>query len=106
MRISNYEAHEYVSQRIPFEGSNLFAEFHHNGAYVVYSYGRHFPIYAFVDGQWFGNRDKYSRSTTRHQNQARPVWDSSKIWWLDTTWMRRVIAEGVSAIVKNRILGR
>jgi len=105
MKIANHKAHEYTKQRVPFRGSNLFAENAPNGAYVVYSYGRHFPIYAFVDGQWFANKDKYSRSTTRHQSQARPVWEGDKMRWLSTKAMKCLVENGVAGLTKARLLG-
>jgi hypothetical protein len=42
--------------------------------YIVYSYGDHFPIYVYdhAAGMWFGNDDKYSPTTSRHQTYARP----------------------------------
>ena len=43
----------------------------------MYSYGEHFPIYVAEVGDngevhWYENDGKWSRSTTRHQQQARP----------------------------------
>lgn len=72
-RVSNKGCGKYTAERIPFQGSNLFAEDHPN-LYVVYSYGKHFPMYVYDKevNQWFGNKDKYSPSTTRQQSQAYP----------------------------------
>lgn len=70
-RTSNKYAKDYVRQRKEFKGSNLFAK-HVNNFYVVYSYGEHFPIYAYDKQKqvWYKNRDKYSVSTSRHQSQC------------------------------------
>jgi hypothetical protein len=91
MKTSNNKARALVVDRKDFKGSNLFAETW-RGIYAVYSYGYHFPIYAFVDGKWYANEDKYSRSTTRHQSQARPEWQGEKMEWVCTRELQRLIA--------------
>ena len=30
-------------------------------------------MYAYKAGQWYANRDKYSRTTSKHQSQCRPT---------------------------------
>lgn len=86
MRIANKAAASMVANRRPFEGSNMFARERHvvqsnTDLYIVYSYGEHFPMYiAETDTEtkttrWYGNVNKYSRSTTRHQSQARPPYE-------------------------------
>lgn len=72
MRIANENARKFVDDCISFRGSNLFGEIKRLGLYVVYSYGYHFPIYAKINGFWYGNKDKYSVSTSKHQSQACP----------------------------------
>lgn len=107
MKIANKNASGYVANRQAFQGSNMFAEVSQYG-YVVYSYGKHFPMYICLHpgGQdiWFANRDKRSRTTTRHQSQARPTWDGTKMHWLSTEWMRRIADGGYTAVVKYRIM--
>lgn len=105
-RIANQKAHEHVSRREPFKGSNLYAEYRTVKqdsfreairealgepleVYAVFSYGEHFPIYAFRAGQWFRNKDKYSVTTSKHQSQARP-WDVSHFTDLDTDGIKAV----------------
>ena len=70
-RIPNREAKTYVARRTPFMGSNLYAV-HQGDLYVVYSYGRHFPlaVYDSDTALWYGNSDKYSRSTARHKSHC------------------------------------
>jgi hypothetical protein len=70
---SNKQAGQHVTNKEPFKGSNTWGEWIKD-LYVVYSYGRHFPMYVWDEklGMWFGNEDKYSRSTTRQQGQLRP----------------------------------
>lgn len=67
--------------------------------YVVYSYGTHFPMYIYdkTTGQWYGNSDKYSPTTTRHQSAACPLDIRHTIIWLDTNKMIAVARYGVFA---------
>lgn len=82
MRVNNSDAAHHVRGREDFTGSNMFGV-NHRHVYVVYSYGKHFPMYLYDNqsGRWVGNSDKYSRSTTRHQSQTRP-YDIDK--WVTT----------------------
>ena len=72
MKISNRNARCYVMDRKPFTANNIFAEIV-NDVYIVYSYGYHFPMYVNFDGVWYENADKYSVTTSKHKNQARPL---------------------------------
>ena len=72
MRTSNGKCSNQTTTRTPFIANNLFAEITSNGIYVVYSYGYHFPMYVYTLGTWYVNSDKYSVSTSKQQNQARP----------------------------------
>ena len=70
-RTSNIKSRELTSQRIPFIANNLFAESHGEN-YYVFSYGHHWILYAYVDGIWYENIDKYSTTTSKHKSQSRP----------------------------------
>ena len=81
MKTSNKACRSQVQQRNAFTASNIFAEYvtrnadgstPHTCRYVVYSYGKHFPMYIYEGGAWYANIDKYSPSTSRHQSQANP----------------------------------
>jgi hypothetical protein len=90
MRIANKNASGYISQRIDFEGSNIFSKNltteingnqDNNGnniyreklnSYIVYSYGYHFPMFIYINNKWFENSDKYSRTTSKQQAQSNP----------------------------------
>ena len=92
-RIANKNAQEYVDRAEPFQGSNLFGEYDgsdegSNTPYVVYSYGYHFPMFIFINGHWYENSDKYSRSTSKQQSQARPTMKTIK---LNTDDMRKLL---------------
>lgn len=71
MRTTNAKSHEQTTRRETFKANNLFAEIQ-NGHYVVYSYGYHFPIYAYINGTWIKNVDKYSVTTSKQMTQSKP----------------------------------
>lgn len=73
-RTSNHKAHELVIAREPFKGSHTFAEWNGRGQYVVFSYGRHFPLFVYdsTTREWYQNSDKYSRTTSKHKVQLHP----------------------------------
>ena len=94
--IANRDVRSYVNARDEFKTNNgtIFATTNRRtGLYVVFSYGHHFPMYAYDPDaqQWFGNLDKYSSTTSRHQNHARPDAD---IHWLDTDDMSQLFSKG------------
>ena len=96
-RVSTKQARQYVLRHEEFNsgtsgygnrGCALYARWRTLGPdelhrlYVVYSYGTHFPIYIFDPKAecWYGNKDKYSPTTSRHQSATMPF---SDIVWLD-----------------------
>lgn len=74
IRTSNINGRQLVQEKKEFKGSSTFGE-ELDGVYKVYSYGYHFPIYAFKDGIWYKNIDRYSQSTSKHQSQLCPSVD-------------------------------
>lgn len=88
MRIANKDCGRFVRGGKPFIGNNLFAELGDNGAYVVYSYGHHFPLYAKISGKWYGNKDKYSVTTSKHKSQASP---GVEVCWVSTKQLQDII---------------
>lgn len=70
--MSNRDAKSYVNSMKTFKANNLFAEYD-GQTYVVYSYGRHHPLYAYKDGTWYENDDRVSVTTSKHRNQSRPL---------------------------------
>lgn len=107
-RIANKAAREYVRRRAPFRGSNMYAEERVLGEsviYTVYSYGEHFPMYiaettADNHTHWYANQEKFSQSTTRHQSQARPSYDT-QIIPMDTDDMKILARGGLMALVRE-----
>ena len=67
IRVANKDAALYVNNRDEFTGSNTYGEQVTRDMYAVFSYGAHFPMYIYHFGEWFGNSDKYSPSTSKHQ---------------------------------------
>lgn len=106
-RLRNRDVNRYVNARTEFTTINktLYGEWRRNAygsQYVVYSYGPHFPMYVFDDStfKWFGNEDKYSSTTSRHQGYARP----SRIdAWVDTDTIKRIAVYGVVGAVEQRL---
>ena len=89
MRVANKDSATAVLRQLEFTGSNLFGE-HSENTYAVYSYGYHFPIYALVGGVWYGNKDKYSPSTSKQQTQSNPGCVDE---WVDTNTLTKLIKE-------------
>ncbi len=105
MKITNRDARKFVQQRLPFQGSNLFAHTRtsEDGTtwYVVYSYGPHHPLFVWADGIWFENEDRFSVTTSKHRSQTHPLCPTVP---LSTEWMQRLARGGYWAIAKERIL--
>ena len=107
LKLSNATCRDAVSRRLPFKGNNLWGEWEGSKplyCFVVYSYGKHFPLWVYdplVD-QWFGNADQYSRTTSKHRSQSQPSTDSSK--WYDTETMVRLTYGGYKQLASDRVL--
>ena len=110
-KITNAQAKLYIERKEEFKTGNetIFGEFYEGdtdqsipAVYVVYSYGKHFPMWVYDYGadQWYGNQDKYSRTTTKHQSITKP---QNIHQWLDTATLKRVINLGISGVVAHRM---
>jgi hypothetical protein len=86
------EMRREVEGRRVFKGNSVFSEVTEN-FYTVYSYGYHFPMYVYdyALGDWIGNSDKYSTSTSRQQSKCRP---NNVRHWLDTSELKHMIPMG------------
>lgn len=78
MKVSNASARAQVQARIPFEGNNTFGEYL-GAAYVVFSYGNHWPLFVYIDGTWYENQERYSNTTSKHRSQLHPLEDTEKV---------------------------
>ena len=72
-RVANKDCRSYVERKEEFNGSNLYAR-NIGKIYVVYSYGKHYPMFLFRKENWYENSDGYSVSTRKHHGQARPMY--------------------------------
>lgn len=107
-RIANRDMGEYVRHMIEFKNNNnsVYATTVTSSQglgpiYVVYSYGTHFPMYAWEKGKWYGNKDKYSRTTSCHQSLCNP--SSGSIFWMSTERMIDIISRGYNGMVAARL---
>lgn len=92
MQTANKSCRHLVESRTPFKAHNLFAEMA-NGFYVVYSYGHHWPLWAFDGQTWYENIERYSVTTSRQKSQTRP---SILTFKLSCLGMRDLITRGVA----------
>jgi hypothetical protein len=75
MKIANKNARDYVLKKVNFEGSNLRGQWE-GSLYIVYSYGWYaIIIWDSVAQEWLINKNKYSRSTSRHISNCLPYED-------------------------------
>lgn len=98
-RIANKNASSCVRRRQEFKGSNLFGTYL-DDRYVVYSYGEHWPLFVHINGAWFENQDKYSRTTPKQKRQAHPDAGTVK---LSTEQMISVAQKGIVGYVAERM---
>jgi len=78
MRVSNGSCGEMVKKLKPFKANNLFSEIV-GEFYVVFSYGKHWPMFAHKDGKLYENNESYSVTTSKHRGQAHPHADTIKM---------------------------
>ena len=71
MKVRNRVCSPVVTRQEAFTGSNLSGVEVTDTLYVVYSYG-YYPLWACIEGQWFGHKSKYSKTTSAHQSGSRP----------------------------------
>ena len=106
IRCNNADMWRYTTTKEPFKNNNDTCYSSTFGAklYVVYSYGAHFPIYIYdyEAGKWYGNQDKYSHTTTRHQTLAQPR--QCQIEWVDRILMIQIVSfRGMAGAVATRM---
>jgi len=110
MKIANRSARSFVQQQLPFEGSNLFATWFcvnpssgdpMDFGYVVYSYGKHWPLFIHINGVWFENEERHSVTTSKHRSQTHPHCDTTL---LSLSAMQRLLRGGFRELVRVRIL--
>lgn len=104
-KTTNAQARSLVLRKEEFKTGNGTIIGSHDIAantYVVYSYGTHFPMYVYdyTTEQWFGNSDRYSRTTSKHQSTCRPP-DVAE--WYPTHTMQQIAMFGIAGAVQHRM---
>lgn len=107
-RINNRDSSKYVSHLKEFRGSNMYAlHLHGNNkhTYVVYSYGVHWPMWVYDYGtrEWYGMKDKFSRTTSKQQGQSHPDVSDKNIHWFDEAMMLKIAAHGYNGTIADRL---
>ena len=105
-RLANNELRGPIKRREMFQtNSGSVFPLRTGSLYVVYSYGEHFPMWVY-DGHlnlWFGNSDRYSVTTSKHQTQTRP---DVTMTMCDTRTLKQIIAWGGYTDYTAAIVGR
>lgn len=108
-RINGRTARPYVQQKQAFKNSNnqLYAEWLDapDGSlarYVVYSYGRHWPLFIYVPhvSTWFENKDRCSTTTSKHRTFTHPHCDTVS---LTCEQMKLLDRLGYSSLIFDRL---
>ena len=75
-KVTNNTAYEYASAKMPFKGSNIEGQWNVNNNndwyYVITSYGW-YPVFLFINGQWYRTLETYSSSTRKQMSQVNPI---------------------------------
>ena len=82
--ITNCQIPNLVERKAEFKTGNGYrVRVQQGSVYAVYSYGFHFPVAAFINGEWYVNetataRDHFTASglVRRHRGSGRPVSNS------------------------------
>ena len=75
-KVTNNTAYEYATAKMPFKGSNVEGQWDVNNKnewyYVITSY-EWYPIFLFINNQWYRTLETYSNSTSKQMNHVNPV---------------------------------
>lgn len=75
-KVTNNTAYEYATAKMPFKGSNVEGQWDVNNKnewyYVITSY-EWYPIFLFINNQWYRTLETYSNSTAKQMNRVNPV---------------------------------
>lgn len=118
-KVTNNTAYEYATAKMPFKGSNLEGLWNSNSNndwyYVIKSWGW-YPVFLFINNQWYRTLDTYSSSTRKQMSQVNPIkYDSNlnaNVMLVTQDEMERLIdgryniervkTDRVSSFVKNK----
>ena len=75
-KVTNNTAYEYATAKMPFKGSNIEGQWNVNDNndwyYVITSYGW-YPVFLYINNQWYRTLETYSSSTRKQMSQVNPV---------------------------------
>jgi len=107
MKTSNKACRAQVQNRNAFTANNIFAEYITTNAdlsplttcrYVVYSYGKHWPLFIYEGGHWYANIDKYSPTTSKHFTQANPCTGQTQAIPMTKPQMLQIVRYGIDGL--------
>lgn len=77
---------------------------HFGGAYAVLSYGDHWfhYVYDYYTTRWYGNAERYSRTTTKHLSELQPV-DARHITWTTNDELRNIYTDAAVKEIIRRL---
>jgi hypothetical protein len=61
-------------------------------------------MFIYDSGKWYGNKDKYSRSTSKQYSQLHPLTDG--VQYFDTADMESIAYRGFIGLLTKRLTGR
>ena len=84
MQVRNMDAAPMVARFEIFTASHIFSREYvkrGDGLYAVFSYRETWPMFVFhkASGVWYENSDKFGVTTSKQQNQMRPVNNTVKV---------------------------
>jgi hypothetical protein len=81
IKTSGWRARTHVQAKENFKNHNgqLFGRWETPLLYVVYSYGTHWPLFAWDGFEWYENEEKCSPTTTKHRSQTHPLTHTTKL---------------------------
>lgn len=70
--------------------------------YTVHSYGTHYPMYVWDSDtqKWYGNNEKYSRTTTKWMSKLQP---DGPIEWVSMDKLMVIRRVGVVGLIRERL---
>ena len=75
-KVANNSAYEYATAKMPFKGSNVEGQWDvnnkHDWYYVIKSYGW-YPVFLYINNQWYRTLETYSSSTRKQMSQVNPI---------------------------------
>ena len=93
IKTTNAKCRALVQAQRTFKNSNgqLYGMWHNPSLYVVYSYGEHWPLFAWDGFAWYANTDKASVTTSHHYGYAHP---HTEVRERNCDWMKHFVATG------------